>query len=116
MLSVCILVAQTGEGMTSPKKVNLNSKVLNEERVITIKLPRDYNLTDHKYPVVYILDGKTHFRHATGAVDFLSRNGNLPDMIIVSVHNVDRNRDFSPVYHESVPTSGGAEDFLVRVV
>jgi hypothetical protein len=58
------------------------------------------------------LDGRTHLRHATSAVDFLSTRGVVPEMIVVSVHNVDRNRDFSPVYDESVPTSGGGEKFL----
>jgi tetratricopeptide (TPR) repeat protein len=33
-------------------------------------------------------------------------------MIIVSVHNIDRTRDFSPVHVEQLPTTGGAEKFL----
>jgi len=36
----------------------------------------------------------------------------MPPSIIVSIVNVDRNRDFLPSHNESMPTSGGAKDFL----
>jgi predicted alpha/beta superfamily hydrolase len=104
--------AQTQEG--SPRAINavINSGILNEERNLVIYLPDDYYTSGNQYPVLYLLDGRTHFHHATGAVNFLSTHGKIPDMIVVSVINVDRNRDFSPVYDERIPTSGGAEKFL----
>ncbi len=36
----------------------------------------------------------------------------MPPTIIVSIVNVDRNRDFLPSHNEGVPTSGGADKFL----
>ncbi|MFC2129737.1 alpha/beta hydrolase-fold protein, partial [Bacteroidota bacterium] len=62
--------------------------------------------------VIYILDGKAHFQHATSAVNFLSSRGLIPQMIVIAVHNVDRNRDFSPIHDERIPTSGGAGKFI----
>ncbi|MCJ7689821.1 MAG: alpha/beta hydrolase-fold protein [Clostridiaceae bacterium] len=112
VISISISFAQTKIELINGTEVTIKSKVLDEERVMSIFLPEDYDLTSRKYPVLYLLDGPTHFHHATGAVNFLSNQGIIPQMIIVSIHNVDRNRDFSPVHDERIPTSGGAEKFL----
>ena len=110
--SVALTFSQTKIELINGREVNIKSKILDEERVMSIYLPQDYDLTARKYPVLYLLDGNTHFHHATGAVSFLSNQGIIPQMIVVSIHNVDRNRDFTPVHDESIPTSGGAEKFL----
>ena len=104
--------AQTQEG--NPRALNavINSEILNEERDFIIYLPDDYYASENLYPVLYLLDGRTHFHHATGAVNFLSVYEKIPDMIVVAIVNVDRNRDFSPIHDETIPTSGGAEKFL----
>lgn len=104
--------SQLPSEISSSKDISIESPILNETREITVSLPDNYNRTDNSYPVLYLLDGRTHLRHATSAADFLSVRGVVPNMIVVSVHNVDRNRDFSPVYDKSVPTSGGGEQFL----
>jgi predicted alpha/beta superfamily hydrolase len=61
---------------------------------------------------LYLLDGGTHFHHATGIVQFLSAQGLIPEMIVVAVQNVDRTRDFSPTKVPERPTTGGAEKFM----
>jgi predicted alpha/beta superfamily hydrolase len=86
--------------------------VLEENRTISVYLPESYDASSQKFPVLYLLDGRTHFQHAVGAINFLSRQGIAPEMIIVSIHNIDRARDFSPVQIERFPTSGGADNFL----
>jgi predicted alpha/beta superfamily hydrolase len=90
----------------------IQSEILNEERELMIYLPEDYYSTENRYPVLYLLDGRTHFHHGTGAVNFLSGYQIIPGMIVVAIVNIDRNRDFSPVHVESMPTTGGAEKFL----
>jgi predicted alpha/beta superfamily hydrolase len=92
--------------------LKIDSEILHESRTISVSLPDDYYLTSYTYPVLYLLDGRSHFRHATSAVDFLSREGIIPEMIVVSIHNVDRSRDFLPIHDETIPTSGGADRFL----
>lgn len=96
---------------TLDEKITIHSKVLNEDRTILISLPDNYKKSDKKIPVLYVLDGTTHFRHALGATDYLRRQGLAPEMIVVAIINVDRNRDFSPVHSDKIPTSGGAENF-----
>ncbi|MCP4313984.1 MAG: hypothetical protein GY790_22240, partial [Bacteroidetes bacterium] len=68
--------------------------------------------SESKYPVLYLLDGGTHLQHASGAADYLSTQGHIPDIIVVAIHNIDRSRDFSPVHVDNIPTSGGAKKFL----
>jgi len=94
------------------EKVTFESTVLNEERTIYVYLPQSYNFSDATYPVLYLLDGRTHFLHASGIAQFLSANGMIPEMIVVAVVNVNRNKDFTPTKLSQVAVSGGAEKFM----
>jgi len=94
------------------EKVTMRSDILNEDRTILVFTPDSYNLTNKSYPVMYLLDGGFHFHHASGIVQFLSRQGLMPEMIVIAITNVDRSRDFSPTHTEKIPTSGGAEKFM----
>ena len=94
------------------EKVTIKSNALDEERQMLIYLPAGYDRTATKYHVLYLLDGGYHFFHVSGIVQFLSSQGLIPQMIVVAIRNVDRNRDFSPSHVEAIPTSGGAEKFM----
>lgn len=91
------------------EQVEIFSKVLDEQRSLLIKLPRDYHIDENKhYPVLYTLDGETHFAHVSGTVDWLSLQAfRIPEMIVVAVVNTNRGRDMSATYN-----GGGANDFL----
>jgi len=106
------IYAQKKEGFSRTQTIKIESSILNETRNMSIYLPDDYAYSDTKYPVLYLLDGGAHLQHASGAADYLSLRGIIPDIIVVAIHNVDRTRDFSPVHVEAAPTSGGAEKFL----
>lgn len=94
------------------KTIRLESKVLAEQRQIMVYLPTGYDQTKTRYPVLYLLDGRAHFQHATSTVQFLSRNGRIPQMIVVAIVNVNRNRDFTPTNLENRAQSGGAKKFI----
>lgn len=98
--------------ITLGHEITLESTALGEDRVMSIYLPEGYADSEIKYPVLYLLDGETHFYHTCGAVQYLSSNGYMPEMIVVALQNIDRNRDFSPVHVDNIPTSGGADEFL----
>jgi predicted alpha/beta superfamily hydrolase len=105
--------AQNSNDVVVGKTTTLNSKVLNEERELFIYLPDNYNYSDSKYPVLYLLDGDAHFLHAAGTVIFLSGNpGLMPPVIIVGIPNAVRTRDFTPTSTDNMPQSGGADNFL----
>lgn len=111
MISSIMIVNAGDHQYTIGEKVSFKSDILNEERTILVYLPATYNLSDAEYPVLYLLDGGYHFHHASGIVQFLSSNGLIPEMIVVGIANVDRNRDFTPTNLSQRPSSGGAEKF-----
>jgi hypothetical protein len=105
------------------ERIELHSKVLDENRKIFIRLPKNYNRSKQKFPVLYLLDGEFFFEQASSAVQFLSEleyisNQQVPQMIIVGIVNVDRNRDYTPTYAPKqlgwleFPTSGKADKFI----
>ena len=112
LLLTTAVYAQSQEIFYRDQAIRIVSSILHEPRNISIYLPDDYMHSESKYPVLYLLDGGTHLQHASGAVDYLSTQGSIPDIIVVAIHNIDRSRDFSPVHVDNIPTSGGAEKFL----
>jgi uncharacterized protein len=109
---VQIFAQDVGEDVVLGKLVRMESKVLDEERQIMVYLPRGYEQTTIEYPVLYLLDGRAHFQHASSTVNFLSRNGRIPQLIVVAIVNVDRTRDFTPTSMENRPESGGFDKFI----
>ena len=91
---------------------SLTSAVLGEERPYLVYTPPGYENGSKRYPVLYLLDGDTHFHHVTGIVSFLARERRMPAMIVVALPNTDRGRDFTPTHDPRTPTSGGADRFV----
>jgi len=112
ILPVNIYAQDNAEDVLIGKTIKLESKVLGEERQIMVYLPPGYDQTTTKYPVLYLLDGRAHFQHASSTVQFLSRNGRMPQLIVVAIVNVDRGRDFTPTSMENRPKSGGFKKFI----
>jgi uncharacterized protein len=108
----------------------LHSKVLNEDRVVDVYVPRSYATGTERYPVLYLLDGNGYFLLTIGLTRFLAGGGpvggQIPELIVVSIPNTDRNRDLAPIpkpglhdgvwkrklVSETLPTAGGADKFL----
>ena len=104
----------------------LYSKILGEKRTIWVHIPESYK-SEHgqtkSFPVLYLLDGDSHFSYTVGMIENLSSRGNsiLPKMIVVSILNTDRTRDLSPTKAEVMPPfiskstserSGGGKSFM----
>ena len=94
------------------KTVELTSEILKENRDIFIYTPTGYEESDRKYPTLYITDGAENFFIATAIVNFLSRNRQIPQMIVVGIPNVNRNRDLSPSVINGTSNPGGGDVFL----
>ncbi len=100
----------------------IQSKELNEERILNIYLPAGYEKEKAKtYPVIYLLDGSADedFIHVVGLVQFNNFPwiDRVPPSIVVGIANVDRRRDFT--YKTSIgedqkknPTSGHSDKFI----
>lgn len=102
--------------LTMGETFTLESKVLAEQRRLIVWTPPGYAGDKHAYPVLYLTDAERQFGHTVTTVEFLSRNGRMPPMIVVGLFNTDRTRDLTP-YKDSdtdrqLPTAGGGDRFL----
>lgn len=113
--------ATAGTPIAIGEALVLPSPVLGEERRILVSTPADYGRNQGRYPVLYLTDGDAHLTHTRGTVDFLARNGLMPNLIIVAIPNTNRTRDLTPTRalrpmpdgsRREVPHSGGAGRFL----
>lgn len=93
--------------------LDIPSSVLSENRHAEVTLPPSYSwATERRYPVLYLLDGQTHGAHAIASSDFLAAQGQLPELIVVSVHSTIRVRDFTQTdWPQAWIGGGGAANF-----
>ena len=90
-----------GEPIVFGRTEDLHSEVLGETRTFRIAAPSSYEGTTREYPVLLVLDGEgPAFLTATAASQFLSRLGLAPEMLVVALHNTQRERDMTPDHME----------------
>jgi uncharacterized protein len=111
------LGASASSGLDGAERVTLFSKVLGEERVLGVVTPASYGRSQERYPVLYLTDAEVHLGHARATVEFLARNGLMPEMVLVGIFNTARTRDLTPTAgtqaeHTAFPSAGGGERFL----
>jgi len=118
---VHLVHSQSNDQIIIGTKHVFHSNILDENREYWVSLPESYNeeTSSYKsYPILIVLDGHAHFKSITGMVNYMSSgyNGNrrIPEMIVVAIQNVNRNRDFTP---DKIITTrendfGGGDKFL----
>ena len=116
LLPILLLVPSTTSFSQEIKigfKDSIESTILNENRKLIIKLPRDYHNSDKSYPVIYRLDGDLDlFIETVGVINRLAyREELIPDMIIVMIENTNRNRDMMPTNTSFFQSEPGAQNF-----
>lgn len=101
--------------------LQIDSKILGETRTAIVRVPASYQRGTAAYPVIYLTDGDRQIAHLAAVVDFLAREGRMPEVILVGITNTDRTRDLTPTPMVNMtvegqrfdfPTSGGAGKFL----
>jgi predicted alpha/beta superfamily hydrolase len=118
IVGLLFLVASAVVAQNAPVPVQLQSKVMAETRTILVRTPASYAQGKRAYPVLYLTDGDRQIGHTAAVVDFLAREGRMPEVIVVGINNTDRTRDLTPTKAErgpagfATPTSGGADRFL----
>lgn len=103
-------------------KIEFESRILQEPRVLNVYLPHGYSPDSAKtYPVIYVLDGTINedFLHIAGLVQFYSFPWleKMPECIVVGIANGNRYHDFTyptdkPEYQEINPDAGGSALFM----
>jgi predicted alpha/beta superfamily hydrolase len=87
---VSALAQQNVRDVNDLNLYNSRSKLLNSQFVddtfhIFISLPDDYNSTDKRYPVLYVLDGDISYGMAAGIARYLEIGGNIPELIVIGI-------------------------------
>ena len=98
----------------APVPIRIESNVLGETRQILVRVPASYAIGSQAYPVLYMTDGDRQLPNMAATTDFLSREGRMPEVIVVGISNTDRTRDLTPTHvaDPQLPTSGGGAKFL----
>lgn len=115
-----MVLAQNGnvKPLTIGEIRTIKSKILNEDRVLNIYLPQNFDKTK-SYPIIYLLDGSMNedFIHVTGLVQFFNQMYSMPETIVVGIANIDRKKDFT--FHTDLkdlqkdyPTTGHSDKFI----
>jgi len=89
-----------GDDIVIGKYRKLHSAVTNEDRTLSVWLPRTYDETNLSYPVIYLLYGQNttgYLMPVITACDMLSAGGAAPEMIVVGVANAERYRDYTSI-------------------
>ena len=95
--------AQTS--LTLGELFSVDSKVMGEPRKVLVWTPGEA-ANGRAYPVLYLTDAERQFGHTVTTVEFLSRNGRIPPMIVVGLFNTDRTRDLTPYRDRDDETTG----------
>jgi uncharacterized protein len=104
-----------------PQKLTVHSNILNEDRVVWVRTPHDYEKANEPFPVLYLADGPNYINLIGSTMDFLALGDRVPPLVIVGIANTDRTRDMTPSHSDEKnpdgtvhadPTSGGADHFV----
>ncbi len=111
--SIVLLACAPPAAAKDPDRLDIASAALGETRRVEVALPASYTwAAERRYPVLYLLDGQTHGAHAVASSGFLAAWGELPELIVVSVHSTVRVRDFTQTdWPQGWIGGGGAANF-----
>lgn len=97
-------------------RISIPSSILQEDRPIRVHLPRKYELSGGRYPVLFVLDADQEglFKYAVRDAGLFADRGEKPAMIIVGIENTNRLRDMNvPDFeYQGEAIVGGAGKFL----
>ncbi len=98
--------------------LKITSKFLNEDRIINIWTPPNYEQSNDSLPVLYMPDGgiKEDFPHMANTLNELIIAKKIPSYILVGIENTDRRKDLSGpskvAYDlEFIKNPGGSNNF-----
>lgn len=118
----CLLIitytkAQQNDSIPKHETFKIESKKVNETRVINVWLPSEYSTSD-SLPVLYMLDGgiQEDFPHVANTLAQLIQQKKIKPIILVGIENTQRRRDLTgettvKTDKEIAPIVGGSAPF-----
>lgn len=110
LLLITLVLSNTLTSQTVYKEIN--SEKLGESRQLKIQVPRNYDTSDKKYPVVVVFDGDYLFEIVAGNVDYAAYWEDMPEAIVVGINQYQK-READCYFSEqnSLPIETGAAFF-----
>ena len=117
IVSTALFLSPFIQAKEAVTEISMFSKVLGEDRVVSVKVPKSYDKNKNEYyPVLYRLDGAGNIPLESAILEELHLKGAAPEVIIVAIENTDRLRDLAPYVNQDprgpVGAGGGADKFL----
>ncbi len=109
----CSKPAAHNDPIPEHQTFRLESKRVNETRVICVWTPPGYEESSDRFPVLYMPDGgiKEDFPHIANTIADLVSQGLIEPLIVVGIENTDRRRDLTgPTEVESEAKLAPPED------
>ena len=103
--------------LSNTKTMSIHSKYVGDHFDISIAFPKDYDKTNKKYPIIYVLDANIFFGLFVQTARLLQYGAEIPDTVIVGIgypkdHMILRNRDFGPTPYNLPEVAGHSDKFL----
>ncbi len=110
--------SQTNDSIPDHDNFIIRSKHVEEDRVINVWIPPNYEDNKNRFPVLYMPDGgvKEDFPHIANTLAKLIGNKDIPPHILVGIENTVRTRDLTgfsevPEDEQYCPLTDGASNF-----
>jgi len=115
----CANAPQYNDPIPPHDDFKIESKLLQETRVINVWTPPNYKTSNESLPVLYMADGgivQEDFPHIANTISKLVENKSIPPIILVGIENIDRRKDLSgssevAADEEYCPLTDGAKNF-----
>jgi predicted alpha/beta superfamily hydrolase len=113
LLSLTIASAQPTQVVSAVHSQHtIKSQAVGEDRTILVRVPANYERSETRFPVIYMLDAHApHNSMMAGIVEQQVWSDVMSDAIVVGIQNTNRLRDMTPTAGDR-PGAGGAEKFL----
>jgi predicted alpha/beta superfamily hydrolase len=100
-MSILLLLASLVAG-PQPDTFTIESKILGQTRRVFVHLPQSYakSAQSRRYPTIVVFDGRYVMEPVVMMSDILSRNGQMPESVIVAIENTD---DYDGRVHDLTP-------------
>lgn len=119
----CTNALQYNDPIPPHDSFTMESKNVNETRVINVWTPSNYKNKTDSLPVLYMADGGINedFPHIANTISKLIENNSMPPIILVGIENTDRRIDltgFSETESDAqyCPLTDGAKHFRAFII
>ena len=117
-ITSCSKTSQPVDSIPKHETFTIQSKQVNEARIINVWTPENYKTATDSLPVMYMADGgiKEDFPHIANTLAELIKQNKIKPIILVGIENTQRRKDLSGFTivekdKEIAPEVGGSEQF-----